>query len=413
MALTPARSHEIKSAFLVMNCAMKMQKSVFFVFVICVLPAWLNPDVAASSNRPATAPVNVIFDTDACWDNDDGMALAIVHALHDRHEANLVAVTLSIDEQWCAPYVDVINMFYNHPDIPIGAIRSGLGLDAAQEKSRTARSAKKPQHPTYTFADLILKQKNPDGLPIYPRRLMDGSQAPEAVSLLRKVLVAQPDGSVVMIQVGNSATFAALLDSQPDVLSDLSGYDLVMKKVRLLSVMAGTFQDVKESNKTVVAKGTGFNIYEDVPSAQNIFTKWPTPIVVSGAEIGLGVEFPGISVTHDFSYVSHHPIAESYRYICTEVLQPNGLKEKCPHDHHTADLTATLYALRPDRNYFSLSKPGRVTVLPDGNVRFDEAPEGKHYHLNMNEEQKVRAQEAMVMLVSQPPVNAALLRQAP
>lgn len=35
----------------------------------------------------AAEPVSVVFDTDACLDIDDTMALALAHALEDRHEA--------------------------------------------------------------------------------------------------------------------------------------------------------------------------------------------------------------------------------------------------------------------------------------------------------------------------------------
>jgi len=373
---------------------------------------------AFAEKAASDGPHSIIFDTDVCLDIDDGMALAIVHALQDRHEANLVAVTVSLDEKSCAPYVNVLNTFYGHPDVPIGTIRNGLTLDRALEKIikgtawmeppqiKPKQPTDKQKQPDDTFAQFILKRRNPDGSPIYPHRLTDGSRAPEAVFLLRKTLADQPDESVVMIQVGNSGNFAALLDSRPDIVSDLSGLDLIKKKVRFLSVMASIFQDVevKYGNGFTVPKGAGVNIYEDVSSAQKVFNKWPTPVVVSGYEIGEAIRFPGISIEHDFSYVSHHPIAEAYRYICAMVIHDSPTA-KCPHDHHTADPTATLYALRPDRNYFSLSKPGRITVLSSGNIRFAEDPDGKHFYLTVNEEQRVRAQEAIMMLVSQPPIN--------
>jgi purine nucleosidase len=40
--------------------------------------------------------------------------------------------------------------------------------------------------------------------------MTDAAQAPEAVWLLRKTLAAQPDGSVVVIQVGYSTNDAAV-----------------------------------------------------------------------------------------------------------------------------------------------------------------------------------------------------------
>jgi hypothetical protein len=46
-----------------------------------------------------------------------------------------------------------------------------------------------------------LGMKHADGRPVYPRRIASGGEAPEAVALLTRVLAAQPDQSVVIIQV--------------------------------------------------------------------------------------------------------------------------------------------------------------------------------------------------------------------
>lgn len=338
-------------------------------------------------------PPNVIFETDMCLDVDDAMALAMMHALHDRREANLVAVTVSIDHKWCAPYVDVLNTFYGRPHIPIGVVRNGLSFEA-----KVKGGSKN------TFAQLVAERKDTNGSFVYPHRLTDGARAPDAVSLLRKTLVAQPDNSVVMIQVGHTASFAQLLDSRPDAISALGGRDLIAKKVRLLSVMAGGFDAIALSaewgGKTIKKGEPDANLLVDIPLAQKLFSEWPTTIVASGTEVGMAIPFPALSIERDFSYVRNHPVAEAYLHLCVAWAFP-----KCPHNHHTLDPTAVLYALRPDRNYFSLSKPGKITVLDSGGSRFDEDKNGKHYHLTLNEEQKIRAQEAMMMLVSQPPVN--------
>lgn len=385
-------------------------KVAFFRLLILVGTIAFFSGRAFAEKIHANGPIDVILDTDICIDIDDGMALAIVHALQYRHEANLLAVTVSLDEKWCAPYLDVLNIFYGYPDVPVGTTRNGPSLKSALERMSKGAGWPLGQQSVLdgTFAKIVLKRENLDGSPVYPRRLIDGSQAPEAVSLLRRTLANQPDESVVMIQIGNSANFAALLYSQPDSISDLNGFDLIKEKVRFLSMMAGTFQDVKamDSNKITLPKGTGINIFDDIPSAQKVFNNWPTPIVVSGTEIGEAIRFPGLSIERDFTYVSNHPISESYRYFCAQV--PTA---KCPHDHHTLDPSATLYALRPDRNYFSLSKPGKITVLPSGNVHFAEDANGTHRYLIVSEEQKAAAQEAMMMLISQPPVD--LRHQAP
>jgi inosine-uridine nucleoside N-ribohydrolase len=360
-------------------------------FSLAQADAWSSETTSLEATTQATEPVNVIFDTDMWSDIDDALALAMLHALQERHEINLVAVTVSTDDKWCAPYVDLIDTFYGHPNVPIGVVRNGLKTEAFR------RLFPSGTWPVTRYTQLLSEEKNRDGTLIYPHRLLDGTKAPEAVSLLRRTLAAQPDGSVLMIQVGYSTNLARLLDSAADAASTLNGRDLVRQKVRLLSVMAGNFADSTIDGKTLARGSPEFNLESDVPSAQKLFASWPTPIVVSGFEIGLTLPYPAVSIERDFTYAQHHPIAETYRTYADETSQ------KWPHNHATFDLTAVLYAARPDRNYFSLSQPGRITVMDDGSSRFDKSEAGSHRYLILSEAQKARTLEAMVMLVSQPP----------
>ena len=342
------------------------------------------------NSGPPEAPINVIFDTDMWSDIDDAMALAMLHALQDRREINLLAVTISTSEKWCASYVDLIDTFYGHPQIPIGLIRNGLDASAFRKKYPTGT------WPVTRYTQILAEKRNQSGSLVYPHKLIDGNDAPETVALLRKTLAAQPDGSVVIVEVGYTTNLARLLDSTPDAFSPLRGVDLIRQKVRLLSVMAGNFAQSTFAG-TLIPKGSAeFNLASDVPSAQTVFSTWPTPIVDSGYEVGLALLFPAVSIERDFSYVYHHPVADTYRTYAEET-------KRWPHNHPTYDLTAVLYAARPDRNYFSLSQPGRITVLDNGGSRFEEREDGTHRHLILSEEQKARALEAMVMLVSQPP----------
>ena len=54
-------------------------------------------------------PLPIIFDTDIGNDIDDVLALALLHELADRREVEILAVTISKDNPWCAPHVDLIN----------------------------------------------------------------------------------------------------------------------------------------------------------------------------------------------------------------------------------------------------------------------------------------------------------------
>ena len=316
--------------------------------------------------KPLGRPIPIIFDTDVGNDVDDVLALGMLHALESRGECKLIAVTISKDHDACAPFVDAVNTFYGRGDIPIGVVRNG----ATPEESKFT----------------LLAQQEDGGQPRYPHDLASGNDAPEAVSLLREVLAGQDDGSVVVIQVGFSTNLARLLESGPDEFSKLTGKELVRQKVRLLSVMAGSFVPIEGKPHKE------YNIYNDVASAQSLFADWPTPVVFSGFEVGLGIRYPSVSIENDYGYVAHHPLAESYRIYCPP-----------PHNRPTWDLTSVLYAVYPTRGYFGLSPAGRMTVDDDGFTSFAAEEGGPHCYLTANAEQQARVREALVQLSSQPP----------
>lgn len=324
--------------------------------------------LAAAANVPAAAggTTGIIFDTDIGNDVDDVLALGMIHSLQTRGECRLLAVTVTKDHPLAAAFTDVVNTFYGRGDVPVGVVRNG----PTPEQGR--------------FNGLA-GQKDGDSLR-YPHDLRSGADAPEAALLIRRVLAAQPDGSVVIAQVGFSSNLAKLLDTKGDDVSPLSGPDLVKAKVRLLSVMAGAFQPIKGK------RHLEYNVIKDVPAAKKLATAWPTPIVYSGYEIGIAIPYPAVSIERDYGYVPHHPLAEAY-----------VLYNPPPHNRPTWDLTSVLYALRPDRGYFDVSQPGRVIVLDDGETRFEPAADGPHRYLIANSEQVIRTTETLVQLSSQPP----------
>jgi inosine-uridine nucleoside N-ribohydrolase len=205
-------------------------------------------------------------------------------------------------------------------------------------------------------------------------------------------LASAEDGSVAIAQVGFSTNLANLLESKPDDVSPLSGVDLVKRKVKLLSIMAGAFTKIPGKNGPYDHKE--YNIVKDIRSAKRIAIDWPTSIIWSGFEIGISVPYPHESIEQDFRYVDHHPLAEAYI-----AYNPP------PHDRPTWDLTSVLLAVRPNRGYFDLSPSGRVTVADDGLTTFAEDAGGPHQYLKLNDPQKIRVTETLVGLSSQPATN--------
>jgi Inosine-uridine preferring nucleoside hydrolase len=335
---------------------------------IAVLMASMLMDAPKAS--AAEAP-GLIYDTDICGDCDDVLALGMIHALQSRGACRLLAVTVSVDNDLAAPFVDAVNTFYGRDGVPIGVVGKG----GVVEKSK--------------YLGLV-EEKDKEGRYRYPHTLLSGKDAPAATQVLRKVLAVQPDHSVVIAQVGFSTNLARLLDSGPDEYSSLSGIELVKRKVRLLSLMAGAFTPIDGN-----LKYGEYNIVRDIPSCQKLARNWPAPMVYSGFEIGIALPYPATSIERDYGYVTHHPLAEAYiRYIPP------------PHNRPTWDLTAVLFAVMADRGYFDVSPRGRVTIAPDGSCRFEEAAAGAlHAYLILRPEQKPRVLEALVQLSSQPPLS--------
>jgi purine nucleosidase len=303
----------------------------------------------------AAAPVRLIFDTDIGNDIDDTLALAMIHALESRGEAKLLAVTVSKDNLYAGPFVDLINTFYKRPGIPIGTVRDGKTRDDGN----------------------YLRPVGESGL--YPHALTDGQKAPDAVTLLRKILAAEKDRSVVIVQVGFSTNMARLLDSRPDQASILPGRELMRRKVRLISAMAGHFP-------TGPAE---YNVKVDIPAGRKLFMESPAPIVFSGFEVGRQILYPATSIERDFAYVPHHPVADAYRAYM-----------KMPYDRPTWDLTAVLFAVRP-KDSFGLSAKGRVSVDDLGVTKFTEDKNGRDRYLTTTPEQNRAALAQMIELSSQ------------
>lgn len=314
-------------------------------------------------------PVRLILDTDFCGDCDDVLALGMIHALEARGQCRLLAVTVSADHDRAAPFVDAVNTFYGRPDIPIGVVGTG-GVRASSK-----------------FLSLVDERDGGDWR--YPHDLKSGRDAPTATAVLRRTLAARADGSVVVVQIGFATNLARLLETKADEHSPLAGIDLVRRKVRLLSLMAGAFEPIEGNDRYCE-----YNVIRDIESMRTVARHWPTPLVWSGFEVGIALRYPAESIERDFQYVPHHPLAEAYI-----------LRNPPPHNRPTWDLTSALHAIQPDRGYFGLSEPGTVAIQDDGFSRFIPNPAGRHRTLIVPPERRSRVMEAMAQLASQPPAR--------
>ncbi len=231
-----------------------MKKSLLLMGLFALLISCKGNMSKSESLAETRKPVNLILDTDLGPDYDDVGAMALLHALADSGQVNILATLSSNLDERVVPGIEVLNTYFNRPDIPVGAPKSEPGVSLTTWH----------------------KVKWTDELPAkYPHRTAKTSEAPDALKMYRKILSEQPDNSVVICTIGFFTNLRDLLRSGADEYSDLSGKELVARKVKRLVSMAGLFPEGKE-----------FNVYCDVPASKVVAEEWPTEIIFSGFEIG-------------------------------------------------------------------------------------------------------------------------------
>lgn len=244
-------------------------------------------------------PVKIIYDTDMDLDVDDAGALAMLHALADNGEAEILGVVCNAPTPYGATTIAAINRYYGHPEIPVGDLP--------------------PQDYLYDEAFNGLYRKyaleTPYGdynRPIF-RRFDHGIRSRadvwDGVKLYRKLLADAPDASVTIAAVGLLTVLEDLLQSGPDEYSALGGKELVRRKVDKLVCMGG-------SSTSRVGK-PDFNWgFDGRGDAERVNAHWPTPIVISteGRKVQTGqrllTETPAdnpVRVAYEL-FLSHKPL---------------------------------------------------------------------------------------------------------
>ncbi len=301
-------------------------------------------------------PQAVIFDTDMGNDVDDALALAMLYRYSDEGKAKVLGIAVNKNDIASAEFIDIVSTYYGYGDTPIGVAAKPVDTSADGVNQNGMN-----------FVTAVSKMD-------FPRTVKDYSSLPSAVQLYRRLLSAQPDHSVVIISVGFSTNLAALLDSPADDISPLSGRELLEKKVKCVSSMAGNFRKEGEG------RFAEYNVVRDVPSARKFFAECPVNIVVSPFELGDELHFPAAEVEKNFGYEGPNPVAEAYKAYLP-----------MPFDRPIWDLTSVLYGIEGNR-FFRQSGLGKVEVDEQGLTTFCAHPTGRDIILSVD---KVRHQEVI------------------
>lgn len=296
-------------------------------------------------------PHKVIIETDMGNDIDDALALAVALKAANNNELELLAVGCHKMSETPAKYVDIVNTYYGQPQV-----EAAMSLTPVKETSSYTDYTQAPS--AMGFAE------------------SKGGVYPEPVALYRKILAEAEDGSITFVSLGFGTTLAQLLDSPADEISPLTGKELVAKKVRILSIMAGSYGEKKRAE---------YNVVNDIPAMKKVFAEWPGEIVQNPFEIGKQVMFPGSEIENNLGWEGLNPVVEGYK-----------LYRPMPYDRPSWDILSVIYILKPE--LFTKSVPGTVTVDDEGYTYFEPSAEGKHIVLSATIDQPQALKEYMVKM---------------
>jgi hypothetical protein len=288
---------------------------------------------------------HIIFDTDAGGDVDAAGALAVLHALADRGEIELLAMGVVIGHEAAVPYLHVVNTWYGRPDLPIGTIKG-----------------KAP----YSRDEYMLPI-----LAEYPHTLTQET-APDVVKLYRKVLASQPDRSVTLIAVGPATKINNLLNSTPDEHSPLTGIELMRRKIKLYAAGGN-------GNSGLPNGKCGFNYYMDLVSASDELSLLPSdfPTVFAGSS-GLKLKI-GSALRQSRP---DHIIRKSYE----------AYYKGAANDRYTWDQQRVLYGCRPSaRTLWEISPTGKIEVNKDSILSYRATPDKNHVFAYVNDLEAMRS----------------------
>jgi len=328
---------------------LRLVAGMLAVGLVATLPAGCRSGERLDSRKA----VPIIFDTDIGTDVDDAGALAILHVMADRNEAEVLATMSANRNRWCAPALDAINTYYGREDMPIGCSRSG-------------------PDPENWYHDNVGE---------FPHDVTRSDEAPPAIALYREILAAQPNSSVTIVVVGWLTNMAELLDSKPDQYSALPGRELVKAKVKELVSMGGRWPNSPK------AEGE-YNFTMDGAAAHKVISDWPGRIVFTG--LGKDVMTGGRLVAQGSK---DNPVPAFYRNF----FEGYNVSERS-----SWDLIAVLYAVRGLSDYFTTVSGGRCVSQEDGSNQWIPGVPSDHVYLDYRMPQRELAAVIEDLLLTPP-----------
>lgn len=280
---------------------------------------------------PSAFSSKIIFDTDMTGDCDDAGALAVLHALADLGEAEILAV---VTNRKCrtnasAAACAAINTYYGRPHIPIGTDKDGAKMinDVVSPYTEALRDE-------------------------FPHNAKPDDQMPDALDIYRRALAAAPDHSVVICSVGALSNLEDLYRSRPDAINPLTGRELIIRKVKFTAIMGGDYPRTRYPER---------NIELDTAAATTVANEWPGPLYWQGHAVGNAI----ITGTELHATPRSNPVRRAYE------LRPTYGYSSLEIGKASFDQATVLLAVRgPDSGYWQVHSGGHVVIDSEGSTHW-------------------------------------------
>jgi inosine-uridine nucleoside N-ribohydrolase len=176
---------------------------------------------------------------------------------------SLLAVNVNVNSTYSALAASAILNHYGHPNVPIGLPRPYTNSSFFDTWAFELGE----------YASKVAYHWSGGSVPWF-----EVEKTWEPIELYRKTLAEAKDGSVTIASIGFFENLSGLLNSTADKYSNLTGSDLVERKVTKLVIMGGGYPS-----------GHEFNFWGDNPFyTAHVVNYWPRSVAITflGTEVG-------------------------------------------------------------------------------------------------------------------------------
>ncbi|MDD6799752.1 MAG: nucleoside hydrolase [Firmicutes bacterium] len=290
----------------------------------------------------------IIFDTDIGGDCDDVLALDVLMSCDRAKECKLLGVAYSAQLSHAIGCTYAIMERHGYGHLPISKAEHPKNMiDYTETRS-------------YAYKiDVRFKNENTP----------DYDKCEYAVHMYRRLLAENENVTIVL--TGWLTNLAALLKSEPDEFSPLSGVELVREKVDEVAMIAGNFSHEtgyapypeRVGEDGAITPDKEANINSDVPASKYVFENCPVPITVLPSETG-------------YNIISGGPMCRAGYGVSPDSLSFSMVNFE--DGRHSWDPATALYGVFGNLPWFYRTNPGVVRVDDDGYTYFTSKKDGMH-----------------------------------